>query len=216
MTADLQLMPLKIECCDAPVTSTETVAEVQARLARAEQAAIGRAVLSLDDRHAARVAALRSMSDRADTVRMADQLIDRLVEGSSPREARQLLCIVRNCVTQRMNALIVAEYDAEGAANPGADFAQLAGRDGPSSAKGLFGADAARAIRDERGKVRATFATKTRELLQARAAGIERIDQSKDLLGNPTVTSISVVAEGSDGDGPDEASLPIAGNASEC
>ena len=41
-------------------------------------------------------------------------------------EARHLLCLVRNFVTQRINALIVAEYDAECAANPGADFAQMA------------------------------------------------------------------------------------------
>lgn len=122
----LSSIPRVIDCDDAPVSTYETATEVQARLARAEQAAIARAVLSLDDRHAARIAELRSMTDRADTARMTDQLIDRVVEGCSPRDARQLLCVVSNCVTLRMNALITAEYDAKCAANPGADFAQLA------------------------------------------------------------------------------------------
>lgn len=191
----ISAQPCVIDCDDAPVSTYETATEVQARLARAEQAAIARAVLSLDDRHAARITALRSMSDHADTVRMTDQLIDRLVEGSSPREARQLLCIVRNCVTQRMNALIIAEYDAEVAANPGADFAQLAGRD--------------------RGKIATSFIKSTRALLQARADGVQIVDQPHDMGGDPAITSVNGVAGHVHGGGPDQCALLVGRDASE-
>lgn len=126
MTADLQLMPLKIECCDAPVTSTETAAEVQARLARAEGRRLSTIVETLDDRGRVRLAELRSCAERGEALRQAGKLADFLTEGLSPADARSMLAIARNVLTLRMNTLICQEYDAECAANPGADFAQLA------------------------------------------------------------------------------------------
>lgn len=101
----------------------ETLAEVQARLDREESGRLAAVAGVLDDRHRIRLAELRRMEERGEADRLAGQLIDRLVEGADIREARTLLCIVRNRLTLRIHALMAAEYEAEAAANPGASFA---------------------------------------------------------------------------------------------
>ena len=91
--------PCAIHCDDAPVSTCETAAEVQARLARQEDARLASIAGVLDDRHRVRLAELRRMSDSGEADRLAERLIDRLVDGASPTEARRLLCIARNALS---------------------------------------------------------------------------------------------------------------------
>lgn len=171
----LAAQPCRVDCEHTTATTCETAAEVQARLARQEDARLASIAGVMDERHRARLAERRSMYNSGEAERLAEQLIDRLVEGASPTEARRLLCIARNALTTRIHAAIIAEYDAEVAANPGASFAQMAGRERPGKGKGLFTTEGALAIRDELSRKRpvdgAKEAVKGVPKLEVAAAG---------------------------------------------
>ena len=121
------------------------------------------------------------------------RLIDRLVDGASPTEARRLLCIARNALTARINAAIIAEYDAEIAANPGADFAQMAGRE------------------RQRERVAGYFQRATRSALLGQQVSVEHVDELADLGGEQPVICSHGVPEAVRGDGAQYVQPIVAG-----
>lgn len=107
MTIDPKLLACKVECCDAPVTALETMAEVAARHRSRQQRPVGEA--AWDVREIAR-SALGELSE----ARRGEFLTDLLCELRGP-DASAALCIARNRITHHLHDLIVAEYDAEAA-----------------------------------------------------------------------------------------------------
>lgn len=115
-----------VHCDDAPVSTSETEAEVKARMA-----AVADGLLPVRElgREIAR-SALGDLPQEARATLLADMLCDLRGPG-----ARSALAIARNRITSRLHDLIAEEYDAEVARMGLPDVAELARSDAATDAR---------------------------------------------------------------------------------